>query len=71
VESAPSSSTTTYYPGITNGLRDELNRRAVDTYLLVEDSQEMIRSYFREIGPDGNLVATVWLNTNRTIRSRA
>ena len=35
----------TYYPGITNGIRDELNRRGVDTYLFVEDSQEMIRSY--------------------------
>ena len=38
----------TYYPGITNGLRDELNRRGVDTYVLVEDSQEMIRSYIED-----------------------
>lgn len=37
-----------YYPGITNGLRDELSRRGVDTYLLVEDSEEMIRSYIND-----------------------
>ena len=37
-----------YYPAITNGLRDELSRRGVDTYLLVEDSEEMIRSYIND-----------------------
>jgi hypothetical protein len=37
-----------YYPGIANGLRDELSRRGVDTYLLVEDSDEMIRSYIKD-----------------------
>ena len=35
----------TYYPGITNRLRDELHRRGVQTVLLVEDSVAMIASY--------------------------
>jgi hypothetical protein len=37
-----------YYPGITHGLRDELSRRGVDTYLIVEDSDAMIRSYIND-----------------------
>jgi hypothetical protein len=35
----------TYYPGITNRLRDQLHLRGVQTVLLVEDSVAMIASY--------------------------
>lgn len=35
----------TYYPGITNRLRDALHARGVQTYAIVEDSPAMIESY--------------------------
>ena len=35
----------TYYPGITRRLREALHARGVQTYLLVEDSPEMIDTY--------------------------
>lgn len=35
----------TYYPGVTSRLRDSLHRAGVHTYLLVEDSPEMIARY--------------------------
>ena len=40
-----------YYPGITMRLRDELHKRGVQTYLLVEDSAEMIRMDDSEAEP--------------------
>jgi hypothetical protein len=60
----------TYYPGITNGLRDELNRRAIDTYLLVEDSQEMIRSYMDDDAAHDRREAEV-IGTLRPLFQRA
>lgn len=60
----------TYYPGITNGLRDELNRRGVDTYVLVEDSQEMIRSYIEDDAAHDRREAEV-IETLRPLFTRA
>lgn len=42
----------TYYPGITNRLRDALHRRGVHTYVLVEDTPEMIATYLNR-SPEG------------------
>src|SRR5689334_3345632 len=38
----------TYYPGITRLVREELHRRGVSTYAIVEDTEAMIETYVHD-----------------------